>query len=102
MRYIFLAAGVGTRLNPLTNESPKCLYKLDEKQTIIERNISMINNYDLEAEVIIVTGFLADKIKKIVEQFTNVTIIYNPFFRVTNSIASLWFAKKYLDDSIVI
>lgn len=102
MVYIFLAAGVGTRLHPLTNESPKCLYKLDGHTTILERNIDLINKFDKTADIVIVTGFLEHKIKEVVFKFKNVNIIYNPFFRVTNSIGSLWFAKEYLSRDVTI
>lgn len=102
MKYIFLAAGIGTRLTPLTNENPKCLYKLDKETTIIERNISMINFFDKTSEIIVVTGFWDSKIKEVLQKFDNVQTIYNPFFRVTNSIASLWFAKEYLNSEVVI
>lgn len=64
MNYIILAAGVGTRLHPLTNESPKCLYKLDDNMTIIERTIMMINNNDPEGKIVIVTGFLKKSKRK--------------------------------------
>jgi choline kinase len=37
-----------------------------------------------------------DAIEKEVD---NVTFIHNPFYEVTNSIASLWFAKEYLNDN---
>lgn len=102
MNYIFLAAGVGTRLHPLTNETPKCLYKLDNNFTILERNINMISKHDNDAQFIIVTGFLEEKIKNVAEKFSNVKFIYNPFFKVTNSIASLWFAREFLVNDVTI
>ena len=102
MNYIILAAGVGTRLHPLTNESPKCLYKLDDNMTIIERTIMMINNNDPEGKIVIVTGFFEEKVKEKVQQFKNVELIYNPFYKVTNSIASLWFARQYLNGDVTI
>lgn len=102
MNYIILAAGVGTRLHPLTNESPKCLYKLDDNMTIIERTIMMINNNDPGGKIIIVTGFFEEKVKEKVQQFKNVELIYNPFYKVTNSIASLWFARQYLNGDVTI
>lgn len=67
MNYIILAAGVGTRLHPLTNESPKCLYKLDKDITIIERTVAMISRYDNDYNIVVVTGFFAEKIKEYIE-----------------------------------
>jgi choline kinase len=40
--------------------------------------------------------------KLIEEKISGVKFIYNPFFDVTNSIASLWFAKDYLDGEVTI
>lgn len=35
-------------------------------------------------------------------EIESVTFITTPFYEVTNSIASLWFAKDYLDDDQVV
>ena len=102
MNYIILAAGVGTRLHPLTNESPKFLYKLDDIMTILERTVSMINNNDCNGRIIIVTGFFEEKIREKTKHLKNVKYIYNPFYKVTNSIASLWFARQYLTGDVTI
>jgi len=94
MTYIFLVAGKGLRLHPLTLKHPKSLYKLDENTTILQRMINLIKKYDKDAEIIVVTGFMSNSIK---EQIDGAIFIDNPFYGVTNSIASLWFAKDYLD-----
>lgn len=94
MTYIFLVAGKGTRLQPLTLKYPKTLYKLDENTTVLQRMVKLIKKYDKTAEIIVVTGFMRDIIEK---SISDVTFVYNPFYEVTNSIASLWFAKEYLD-----
>jgi len=93
MTYILLVAGKGSRLHPLTLNTPKSLYKLDKNDTVLQRMISLIKKVDENAEIIVVTGFLAIQIK---ENINGVTFINNPFYSVTNSIASLWFARKYL------
>ncbi len=93
MTYIFLVAGKGTRLHPLTLSHPKSLYKLDGKTTILQRMVSLIQKNDPGAEIIIVVGYMHRTIE---EQLSGVTFVYNPFYDVTNSIASLWFAREYL------
>jgi len=100
MTYIFLVAGKGLRLHPLTLKHPKSLYQLDEHTTILQRMINLIKKYDVNAEIVVVTGFMGNSIK---EQIDGAIFIDNPFYEVTNSIASLWFAKDYMDkDNITI
>jgi choline kinase len=99
MRYIILAAGKGTRLHPLTLSCPKCLFNLSEDYSILQRMIEKIKFYDNEAKIVTVVGFMDDVIK---EKITGTEFVYNPFYEVTNSVASLWFARDYLCDEITI
>lgn len=100
MKYIFLVAGKGSRLQPLTLKHPKSMYKLDKDTTVIKRMIELIKKFDPEADVIVVTGHMHKSIESEVE---GVTFVYNPFYEVTNSIASLWFAKEHLNvDNVVL
>lgn len=99
MKYIFLVAGKGTRLQPLTLKHPKSMFKLDNETTVIKRMVNLIKKYDKEADVVIVTGHMH---KNIEAELEDVTFVYNPFYEVTNSIASLWFAKEHLDDKEVV
>ena len=100
MKYIFMAAGKGSRLQPLTLKHPKSMFKLDVDTTLIQRMVALIKKYDSEADIVVVTGHMHRSIE---EQLTDVTFIFNPFFEVTNSIASLWFARMHLDaDNVVL
>lgn len=102
MTYIILAAGKGTSLQPLTIKTPKSLYKLDRHSTVLQRMVRMIRKYDHKAEIVVVAGFMYEHILKEVER-ENVIIVRNPFYAMTSSIASLWFAKKYLErDNVTI
>lgn len=95
MTYIILAAGKGTHLQPLTLSNPKSLYKLDSETTVLQRMVRNICRYDNDAEIVVVIGFMYREIQK--EMLPeNVHFIHNPFYAVTSSIASLWFAKEYL------
>lgn len=100
MKYIFLVAGKGTRLQPLTLKHPKSMFKLDNDTTVIKRMVNLIRKYDNQADIVVVTGHMH---KSIESELEGVIFVYNPFYEVTNSIASLWFAKKHLDaDNVVL
>lgn len=100
MKYILLVAGKGSRLNPITISYPKSLFALDRKTTVIERLISQIHRFDKDADIIVVTGFMYKSIAKKIENIAK--IVYNPFYNVTNSLGSLWFAKEYLEGDCVL
>lgn len=99
MNYILLAAGRGTRLHPLTKNNPKCLYSLNGGLTVAQKMINDIREYDLDASIYVVTGFMHKLVENTIK---DVNFIYNPFYDCTNSIASLWFAKEYLKGDVTI
>lgn len=100
MKYIFMAAGKGKRLQPLTLKHPKSMYKLDENTTLLQRMVRLIRRFDRDADIVIVTGHMHRNIE---EQIKNAVFIFNPFYEVTNSIASLWFAREHLGaDNVVL
>lgn len=95
MTYIILSAGKGVKLQPLTLNHPKSLYKLDDKTTILQRLVRKIRKYDADAEIVVVVGFMYNQIRMELED-DNVKYVHNPFYSVTSSMGSLWFAKDYL------
>lgn len=95
MTYIILSAGKGVKLQPLTLNHPKSLYKLDDKTTILQRLVRKIRKYDADAEIVVVVGYMYNQIQKELED-DNVKFVHNPFYSVTSSMGSLWFAKDYL------
>ena len=100
MKYIMMVAGKGSRLRPLTLKHPKSMYMLDQDTTLLQRMVSVIKEIDSEADIVVVTGHMHRSIEN---QVTGVSFIYNPFYEITNSIASLWFAREHLDaDNIVL
>jgi choline kinase len=102
VKYIFLIAGKGTRLQPLTLKMPKPLYRLDQNTTVLERMVKIISKHDPQAQFVIVVGFCASDIMARLEHYPNIRWICNPFYQVTNSIASLWFAREELDGEVTI
>ena len=96
MTYIILAAGKGEKLYPLTQNYPKTSYKLDDNTTVLQRTVRSIRKQDKNAEIVIVLGCHAEKLKEeLIDE--NVIFVINPFYEVTNSIASVWFARDYLE-----
>ena len=96
MTYIILAAGKGNNLQPLTLKYAKTSYKLDEDTTVLQRMVRSIRKSDKNAEIVVVVGYKADEIKKELDG-ENVVFVMNPFYEVTNSISSVWFARDYLE-----
>lgn len=95
MTYIILSAGKGVKLQPLTLNHPKSLYKLDDKTTILQRLVRNIRKYDADAEIVVVVGYMYKQIQKELED-DNVKFVHNPFYSATSSMGSLWFAKDFL------
>lgn len=92
MRAILMAAGMGTRISQKTSQ-PKSLLKIGEK-SIIRNTVEMLQNENIDVTVVL--GFKSDLIIDELKGL-DVTFYINPFFRVTNSIASLWFAKEKIE-----
>ena len=96
MTYIILAAGKGNNLQPLTLKYAKTSYKLDEDTTVLQRMVRSIRRVDKNAEIVVVVGFKAEALKAELDG-ENVKFVMNPFYEVTNSISSVWFARDYLE-----
>ena len=74
MRAILLAAGMGTRLRPLTLKTPKPLIKVNG-ESMIEKQIKSLKEIGID-EIIVVTGYLNEKFEFLKEKY-GVKIIYN-------------------------
>ncbi len=103
MKGVILAAGVASRLRPLTDAIPKCLIQVGEK-TILQRSLENLIYNGIE-EFIIGIGYRAEMIRDYVSQYfpsLNVHYVYNNIFDTTNSIYSFWLTKDLLQDSDII
>lgn len=96
MTYIILAAGKGSSLQPLTLKYPKTSFRLDENTTVLQRMVRTIRQHDKDAEIVVVLGHLSEMVKEELSE-ENCKFVLNPFYEVTNSISSMWFARQYLE-----
>ena len=98
MKAVILAAGVASRLRPLTNHTPKCLLKVGSKN-ILELTIENLLANTI-SEIVIVTGYLENQIRDFIDlRFPglNITLLHNELYESTNNIYSLWLARIALN-----
>ncbi len=100
MKGVILAAGVASRLRPLTESPPKCLLPLGGG-TLLGRPLDNLAAAGLR-EVVIVTGYLEDQLHRYVRgRATGLRceLISNPVYDTTNNIYSLWLARDAVRES---
>jgi choline kinase len=99
-RCVILAAGISTRLRPLTNDLPKCLLTVGGK-TFLERTVGSLLSAGI-SKIAVIVGFQADKIRThLSKRFPshNFHIAFNPNFASTNNAYSLLFARDFFEGS---
>ncbi|MGL4451022.1 MAG: sugar phosphate nucleotidyltransferase [Sarcina sp.] len=99
MRAILLAAGMGTRLRPLTLTTPKSLVEVNGKP-LLERQVQMLKEKGVN-EIIVLTGYLKESFDYLVEKY-GVKLIHNDKYDIYNNIYTMYLVKDYLKDSYVI
>ena len=102
MKAIILAAGVGSRLRPITNEVPKCLVNVNGK-SIIDYQIEAYINAGI-SEIVIITGHLHEKLVEYVKNKysdINIVFIHNADYETTNNMYSLYLAKNLISDEFI-
>lgn len=99
MNAIILAAGMGTRLRPLTNEIPKCLVKVSGAP-MVERQIQYLLEVGI-TDIILVSGYKAEKLDYLKEKY-GVDIVFNERYDTCNNIYSLYKVLDRFGDTWVI
>lgn len=94
---VILAAGVGSRLLPITGEMPKSLVRVQGRE-IIDYQIKGYLQAGLQEEnILVVAGYMADKIEAFLKQnYPRVRLVNSPNFRTTNNMYSLYLALSKL------
>lgn len=97
---IIMAAGFGSRMQPLTFKTPKPLIKVNGKR-MIETVIEGLHENGI-TEIYVVVGYLEEQFKYLEEKYSQLKLITNPYYDTANNISSLYVASNVLDDATII
>lgn len=95
---IVVAAGVGSRLRPLTEDRPKSLIEVGG-ESMLKRSLRLMTEQGI-SDFVVVVGYRKEMIEDHVREFP-VTFINNPFYGITNNMASLWFALSLIKGDFI-
>ena len=99
MNAIILAAGMGTRLSPLTDNNPKALVKVND-EAMIERQINYLKQIGIN-EIIVVTGYLHEKFNYLANKY-DIKLRVNDKYDLYNNSYTMYIVRDYLENTYVL
>ena len=98
-RAIFIAAGFGSRLVPITFNTPKPLVRVHGVR-IIDRLIDACLEAGIN-EIVIVRGYLAEQFDQLLYKYPMIKFLENPIYNEANNISSSLVARYMLANAYV-
>ena len=99
-RAVFIAAGFGSRLVPITLNTPKSLIRV-KGERIIDSMLDAVIKAGIE-EIIIVRGYLSEQFDQLLYKYPKIKFIENPSYNETNNISSAMCARYYLSNAYIL
>lgn len=99
-RAIFMAAGLGSRMNPVTLNTPKPLVKVNGIR-IMDTLIDALLSKRID-DITIVRGYLGNKFNELLEKYPMIKFIDNDKYDTTNNIYSIYLARHLLEDAYIL
>ncbi len=104
MKALILNSGMGTRMGHMTSEQPKCMTKISEKDTILSRQLRQLVEYGIE-DVVMTTGHFDEILIRYCLSLglpLKFTFVKNEKYSETNYIYSIYGAREYLNDDLIL
>jgi len=104
MKALILNSGLGSRMGVLTSEHPKCMTEVSATETILSRQLKQLSDAGIR-DVVMTTGYYDSVLVSYcnsLELPVHITYVKNPIYDQTNYIYSIYCAREYLDDDIIL
>jgi choline kinase len=105
MKAIIVSAGQGKRLLPLTESSPKCLVPVQGERSILEVQLRALAKCGIR-RVSIMVGFGAEQVDEAIAKMAlsdiEVTTCYNPFYAMSDNLATVWLARSEMTEDFIL
>lgn len=99
-RAIIMAAGLGQRMRPITDHTPKPLVPVHGVR-MIDSIIDALHKNGI-FEIYVVVGYRKEQFQELPRQYPGLQLIENPDFDTANNIASLYYAREHLRNVVIL
>ena len=99
-RAIIMAAGIGKRMQPVTLKIPKPMVRVNGVR-MIDTVIQGLHANGIR-EIYVVVDYKKDQFKILEKEYPSVHLIENPYYDTCNNISSLYVAREYLENVIIL
>lgn len=104
MKALILNSGLGSRMGDLTSSHPKCMTSLSVHETILSRQLRMLSEVGI-TDVVITTGPFDHVVVNYCNSLNlplNIRFVKNEVYDKTNYIYSIYLARDFLDDDLIL
>lgn len=99
-RAIIMAAGIGSRLRPVTLQTPKPLVKVHGVR-MIDTVLRGLLQQGI-TEIYVVVGYRKEQFAALKQDYPQIQLIENPYYSECNNISSLFVAREHLEDAMIL